>query len=256
MKSTLCATLLIALQAPAMTGAAPAFELGVIRQATPAHPHQYVVPIAVVADGYSTFSATVFPDTDSMRMIRKWELIERDPGVNVVITTRQPIVTPKKITLVAQYQGRKRSGQYWLEPVMSVSGKDRKETGKSLVVALAMEPEGVKPAPVPDSLAQVSRDAKKAETPDPVCPLLALTPGSLMANIERLTAECGYRFGIWHPGDSQDLIDWVVKATRLLENSQGAAGLLDMLKEDYGLLGVMGGKGSDRYIDYYEFTGE
>ena len=76
-----------------------------------------------------------------------------------------------------------------------------------------------------------------------------------MANVKRLTAHCGHRLGTWYPGNSQDLVDWVVEVARLLENNQGAAGLLDMLKQDYGLLGVMRSEGSDRYIDYYELPG-
>ena len=76
-----------------------------------------------------------------------------------------------------------------------------------------------------------------------------------MENVKRLTAHCGHRLGTWYPGNSQDLVDWVVEVTRLLENNQGAAGLLDMLKQDYGLLGVMRSEGSDRYIDYYELPG-
>ena len=99
--------------------AAATFALGAVRQATPAAPQEYVVEVDVAADGYSTFSANIVGDTDAMRLIKKWEAVEREQGVDVVITTTETIETPKIITLIAQYQGRERAGRYWLQPVIS-----------------------------------------------------------------------------------------------------------------------------------------
>ena len=99
--------------------AAATFALGAVRQATPAAPQEYVVEVDVAADGYSTFSANIVGDTDAMRLIRKWVAVERERGVDVVITTTETIETPRIITLIAQYQGRERAGRYWLQPVIS-----------------------------------------------------------------------------------------------------------------------------------------
>ena len=219
--------------------AAATFALGAVRQATPAAPREYVVEVDVAADGYSTFSANIVGDTDAMRLIQKWEAVERERGVDVVITTTETIETPRIITLIAQYQGRERTGRYWLQPVISAPE----------------EAKAVKEPKQATEKAIVSAMAEKPEMIEPVCPYLIVREGSLMANVKRLTAHCGYRLGIWYPGNSEDLVDWVVEVTRLLENNQGAAGLLDMLKQDYGLLGVMRSEGSDRYIDYYELPG-
>ena len=224
--------------------AAATFALGAVRQATPAAPQEYVVEVDVAADGYSTFSANIVGDTDAMRLIQKWESVEREQGVDVVITTTETIETPRIITLIAQYQGRERAGRYWLQPVISApeeakAVKEPKQaTEKAIVSAMAEKPEKI-----------------GSEKIEPVCPYLIVRKGSLMANVKRLTADCGHRLGTWYPGNSQDLVDWVVEVTRLLENNQGAAGLLNILKEDYGLLGVMRSNGSDRYIDYYELPG-
>ena len=224
--------------------AAATFALGAVRQATPAAPREYVVEVDVAADGYSTFSANIVGDTDAMRLIRKWVAVEREQGVDVVITTTETIETPRIITLIAQYQGRERAGRYWLQPVISApeeakAVKEPKQaTEKAIVSAMAEKPEKT-----------------GSEKTEPVCPYLIVRQGSLMENVERLTAHCGHRLGTWYQGNSQDLVDWVVEVARLLENNQGAAGLLNMLKQDYGLLGVMRSEGSDRYIDYYELPG-
>ena len=229
--------------------AAPTFALGAVRQATPAAPREYVVEVDVAADGYSTFSANIVGDTDAMRLIRKWVAVEREQGVDVVITTTETIETPKIITLIAQYQGRERAGRYWLQPVISALEKEKQATEKANVTAMAEntgkieEPEKIEPEKI------------EPEKIEPVCPYLIVRQGSLMENVKRLTAHCGHRLGIWYPGNSEDLVDWVVEAGRLLENNQGAAGLLNMLKQDYRLLGVMRSEGSDRYIDYYELPG-
>ena len=223
--------------------AAATFALGAVRQATPAAPREYVVEVDVAADGYSTFSANIVGDTDAMRLIQKWEAVERERGVDVVITTTETIETPRIITLIAQYQGRERAGRYWLQPVISApeeakAVKEPKQaTEKAIVSAMAEKPEKI-----------------ESEKMEPVCPNLIVRKGSLMENVKRLTAHCGHRLGTWYPGNSEDLVDWVVEVTRLLENNQGAAGLLNMLKEDYRLLGVMRSEGSDRYI-YYELPG-
>ena len=91
--------------------AAWTFALGEMRQATAAAPREYVVEVDVVADGYSTFRANIVGGPDAMRLIRRWESVEREQGVDVVITLQQPIATPRIITLTAQYQGRERTGE-------------------------------------------------------------------------------------------------------------------------------------------------
>ena len=118
--------------------AAPTFALGAVRQATPAAPQEYVVEVDVAADGYSTFSANIVGDTDAMRLIRKWVAVEREQGVDVVITTTETIETPRIITLIAQYQGRERAGRYWLQPVISALEKEKPQaTEKANVTAMA-----------------------------------------------------------------------------------------------------------------------
>ena len=234
--------------------ASATFALGAVRQATPAAPQEYVVEVDVAADGYSTFSANIVGDTDAMRLIRKWVAVERERGVDVVITTTETIETPRIITLIAQYQGRERAGRYWLQPVISAleeakAVKEPKQaTEKAIVSAMADKSEKIESE-------KIGLEKTGSEKIEPVCPNLIVREGSLMANVKRLTAHCGHRLGTWYPGNSEDLVDWVVETGRLLENNQGAAGLLDMLKQDYGLLGVMRSNGSDRYIDYYELPG-
>ena len=211
------------------------FELGQMHQATPVKRGEYVVPVTVSADGYSTFSASIYASANVMQRIR-WQTIERQSGVNVVISVTKPIVTPERITLVAYYQGQERIQEYWLQPVPAPPQQKI--------------PQETQPATIERKQANNAKQGKNAG-----CPELVIRAGSLRANIERLTAHCGHRLGIWYPGDSQDLVDWVVEVGRRLENNKGAAGLLDMLKEDYRLLGVMRSEGGDRYIDYYELPG-
>ena len=225
--------------------AAPTFALGAVRQATPAAPQEYVVEVDVAADGYSTFSANIVGDTDAMRLIQKWVAVEREQGVDVVITTTETIETPRIITLIAQYQGRERAGRYWLQPVISALEKEKQATEKANVTAMAEntgkieEPEKIKPEKI-----------------GPVCPHLIVREGSLMANVKRLTAHCGHRMGIWYPGDSKDLVDWIVNRERYTENSEGVAGLLAMLAKEYNLTGVLRREGKGKYIDYYEAGGQ
>ena len=223
----------------------------------------------MAADGYSTFSANIVGDTDAMRLIRKWVAVERERGVDIVITTTETIETPRIITLIAQYQGRERAGRYWLQPVISApkeakAVKEPKQaTEKAIVSAMAekLEKIGSEKTGSEKTGSEITGSEKtgsektEPENTEPVCPHLIVREGSLMENVKRLTADCGHRLGTWYPGNSQDLVDWVVETGRLLENNQGAAGLLDMLKEDYRLLGVMRREGSDRYIDYYELPG-
>ncbi len=225
---------LVALMMPVAHGGSR-FELGQMQQIMPVAQGEYVVPVTVSADGYSTFSASIYASQDVMQRIR-WQAVERKSGVNVVISMTKPIVTSKRITLVAYYQGRERMREYWLQPV-SVPPQPK-------------IPEEIQPGVIGQGQADNAKPEKETE-----CQELLIKAGSLYANIERLTTDCGHRFGIWHPGNSQDLVDWIVGATRLLENNKGAAGLLDILKEDYGLLGVIRREGSESYIDYHELPG-
>ena len=213
--------------------AAATFALGAVRQATPAAPREYVVEVDVAADGYSTFSANIVGDTDAMRLIHKWVAIEREQGVDVVITTTETIETPRIITLIAQYQGRERAGRYWLQPVISAP------EDQAAVTVMAEKPEKI-----------------ESEKIEPVCPNLIVRKGSLMANVKRLTAHCGHRLGTWYPGDSEDLVDWIVNRERYTENSEGVAGLLAMLAKEYNLTGVLRREGKGKYIDYYEAGGQ
>ncbi len=75
----------------------------------------------------------------------------------------------------------------------------------------------------------------------PVCPVLALQPGSLRANVERLLAACGARLGAWHTSaDPDHLLDWRVAEPQLLSrrNTDGLAGLLAQLAERFQLSGM------------------
>ncbi len=211
------------------------FELGPMQQATPVKREEYVVPVTVSADGYSTFSASIYASQDVMQRLR-WQATERQSGVNVVISVTKPLVTPARITLVVRYQGRERTREYWLQPISAPPQPDIPRETQSGVIGQGQ--------------ANNTKPASPAE-----CRQLLIKAGSLYASIERLTADCGHRFGIWHPGNSQELVDWIVETTRLRENHKGAAGLLDMLQEDYGLLGVIREEGSESYIDYHELPG-
>ncbi len=225
---------LATLVVPAVHGGSR-FELGQIQQATPVTRGQYVVPVTVSADGYSTFSASIYASAHVMQGI-EWQTIERQDGVNVIISVATPIVTPEKITLTARYQGRERTQEYWLQPTVVLS-----------------QPNMAEEMPVDRTGQRQANNAKPQE--ETKCRELLIAAGSLYTNVERLTTDCGYQFGIWHPGNSEHLIDWIVADARLLENSRGAAGLLDILKENYGLLGVMRREGGDNYIDYHELPG-
>ena len=220
--------------------AAATFALGAVRQATPAAPQEYVVEVDVAADGYSTFSANIVGDTDAMRLIRKWVAVERERGVDVVITTTETIETPRIITLIAQYQGRERAGRYRLQPVISAP-----EEAKANVTAMAE-------VPVKDAEPEKVEEPEKIE---PVCPYLTVKEGSLMANVERLADQCGHRMGIWYPGDSEKLVDWIVKRDKHTKNSEGVTGLLALLEAQYQLTGVIRSEGKDKYIDFYESGG-
>ena len=75
-----------------------------------------------------------------------------------------------------------------------------------------------------------------------VCPVIAIRPGSLKTNIERLLGDCGARMGDWITGgeDGKTLKDWIVRDPRILagENREGLAGLLDILYAEYRLQGL------------------
>jgi len=216
-------SLLLLIQ-PAQAGAP--FELGRIKQASAAWPRKYVVPVTVSADGYSTFSAYIWAEPGVMQRIR-WQNVERESGVDVVITVASELIRPQKITLVAHYQGRQRVHEYWPKPVPEPPAK---------------------PVAVIHSTQEPERSDKQ-----PVCPQLMIRPGSLYANVARLTVECDHRLGIWHPGDQQYLLDWRVVEGRLLDNERGIGGLLELLETDYGLLGVVRTERTgERTIDYHE----
>ncbi len=74
------------------------------------------------------------------------------------------------------------------------------------------------------------------------CPVIAIRPGSLRTNIERLLGECGAHMGDWITGgeDGKTLKDWIVRDPRILagENRKGLAGLLDILYAEYRLQGL------------------
>ncbi len=220
--------------------AAWTFALGEMRQATTAAPREYVVEVDVVADGYSTFRANIVGGPDAMRLIRRWESVEREQGVDVVITLQQPIATPRIITLTAQYQGRERTGKYWLQPVMAAPKE------KAIVSAIAENP-------VRDAEPGKTLEPEKIE---PVCPYLVVKKGSLMANVERLSKLCGYEMGAWYPGNSEDLVDWIVNRERYTENGEGVTGMLAMLEKEFNLTGVIRSEGKGKYIDYYESGGQ
>ena len=224
--------------------AAPTFALGAVRQATPAAPQEYVVEVDVAADGYSTFSANIVGDTDAMRLIRKWVAVEREQGVDVVITTTETIETPRIITLIAQYQGRERAGRYWLQPVISAP------EDQAAVTAMAENPGKHKE---PETILGLAKT--EPVNIEPVCPHLVVRKGSLMANVKRLTAHCGHRLGTWYPGDSEKLVDWIVKRDKHTKNSEGVTGLLALLEAQYQLTGVIRSEGKDKYIDFYESGG-
>lgn len=250
---------------PVSGSASPTFELGEIQQATSIRPTQYVIPVAVAADGYSTFGVTIV-SSHALRRIRKWKSVERDWGVDVVITT-EPITTPAKITLIAQYQGRERAGEYLLKPVVIREEKTGETanagipepklvSGISPVLAAAQPPieieEGQGAAGGPGKAVSVD-----APTPVGPCRVIAMQQGSLRANVERLVGECGFAFGAWHIGNDPDwIVDWIVDEPRIIEieNQRGVAGLLEMLADNYSLHGVHV-PGDPGTIDFYRESG-
>ena len=228
--------------------AAPTFALGAIRQATPANPQEYVVEVDVAADGYSTFSATIVTEPNTMHSIINWQTVEREQGVDVIITMNEPVTIPTRIMLIAQYQGRERAGRYWLKPIMTapLEAKEIKNTKEKATVTAMAE--------IPVKVAEPVK-IQEPEKKEPVCPYLVVRKGSLMENVERLTAQCGHRLGSWYPGNSEDLVDWIVKRDKHTKNSEGVNGLLAMLEKEYNLTGVMRTDGKDKYIDFYESGG-
>ena len=57
-------------------------------------------------------------------------------------------------------------------------------------------------------------------------------------------------------GNSEDLVDWIVKRDQHTKNSEGVTGLLAMLEAQYNLTGVMRTEGKEKYIDFYESGGQ
>ncbi len=87
----------------------------------------------------------------------------------------------------------------------------------------------------------VSETAQTTPERPAVCPVLALQPGSLRANVERLLAACGARLGAWHTSSDPDhLLDWRVAEPQVLSrrNADGLAGLLAQLAERFRLSGM------------------
>ena len=77
-----------------------------------------------------------------------------------------------------------------------------------------------------------------------------------MVNVERLSKICGYEMGAWYPGNSEDLVDWIVNRERYTENGEGVTGMLAMLEKEFNLTGVIRSEGKGKYIDYYESGGQ
>ena len=88
----------------------------------------------------------------------------------------------------------------------------------------------------------------EARTASP-CPALVVTPGSLYATTARLAAECGYALGRWAPGDEEVLLDFEVDELNIVDNPDGVAGLLALLRR-YGLVGLV--RPGTRLIDIFE----
>lgn len=252
----------IALIANACVAHAATLRLGELRVA---QDNQYIVPVTLTVDGYSTFRARVMGDSRFLAAL-EWKSIERAPGALIVIQPKTPLTAPKKITLAVQYQGRERVGEYLLEP--TTKGKTQK--GKKQTVALAV------PAEIPARAPKILRKEKAEEGKnEPAiaqagewvspgqggrhCPVIAVQQGSLRENVARLVDECGYTFGAWHigSGDPDWLVDWIVDTPRIIEidNRQGAAGLLEILANHYRLRGVPAA-GDPETIDFYKERGE
>lgn len=88
----------------------------------------------------------------------------------------------------------------------------------------------------------VAGNAPAAEPVDNSCPVLAVKPGSLKNNVNRLINLCGAYMGEWiTPGEQPGFYtDWIVRDPVVLtdSNTRGLGGLLAQLEQRYGLKGV------------------
>lgn len=104
------------------------------------------------------------------------------------------------------------------------------------------EPETALPATAAATpVALANQQPPIAVQPTATCRIIAIRPGSLRKNVQRLLGECGARMGEWvMPGGDEWSIDWKVHDPRILteQNLAGLTGLLELLHADYRLQGL------------------
>ena len=141
---------------------------------------------------------------------------------------------------------------------LAVKKKKKEKTSRTGSVPVLRKPQ--EPGDMEQAVPAAERQAKPktaSAAPAParvkpratVCPTLIVTPGSLYVATARLLSECGYALGEWTLGDEETLLDFEVDEFKAVDNPDGVAGLLKLLR-GYGLLGVI--RPGSRLIDIYE----
>ena len=120
---------------------------------------------------------------------------------------------------------------------------EQQQAAADVALQVPNGPAPSKIAPVPQVPAVASLEPGPSKSAGPlVCPVIAIRPGSLKSNIERLLVECGTRLGEWITGgeDRKYLKDWIVREPRVLaeRNREGLHGLIELLYAEYRLQGL------------------
>lgn len=182
-----------------------------------------VIPVHLRPDGFSSFLVQVLAPQELQQDLR-WDIHPASHGVDVHIAgLPDPPDSILGLSLRAQYQGR---------------GIER-----HFVIAPPAPPDPPENPVDTEHLETASAGDTPADTPlPPVCQTLAIHPGTLRMNVERLLDECGAEMGRWiTPGSSSEyLVDWKIRDPVILarENQAGLQGLLELLHERYQLLGL------------------
>ena len=163
-------------------------------------------------DGFSSFLLQVLAPRELQQDLR-WDIDPASHGVTVRIAgiPAQPDM-PIGLSLRAQYQGRGIQRHFTIDP----------------------------PPPPPEKIAALVPEP--ALPPPPVCPVLAIRPGTLRENVNRLLVECDARPGGWYTSGSNEesIVDWKVRDPLVLsaDNPDGLQGLLELLYAHFGLQGL------------------
>lgn len=166
-------------------------------------------PVAVIA---------VTGHSVSRRQAAKYDLAARR---GEVVATRLRQALPRAV-----------AARLVIDPPVVLNGQAQDQTGAAVVITWAVTPDApVLPAPLSS------------------CELVTVHAGSLKANVERLMAHCGLTLGEWGFGGRAYVADWVVKQPYSVVVEDGVGGVLQMLRDNYLIDGVV--RPQDQTIDFY-----